>query len=434
MYISNNKEITKVKAKSKNKKFKKLKDSLIRISNPDIKKDILELKDIKFKRKRNYSTNLVNKEQIENKKTDNNNSSINNEKKDNQEENNIEKKVGNININIINNIINNQNPPKKCNISLFGKNLEEKSQKNEGLQKKRKRKNVNKSKKQTIMSDIQNSSNSSSVVNLKNSAYFKKNNKLKKSISPKKIQEKKIENNNIQRNKNNRIIYIDEELNRMIYEEAIIHDKRKYCQYYWSLLRSKHMIILTFASNNDYNVFLLKFSLFILSIALFFSVNTLFFRDSTMHQIFLEKGKYNLIYQIPQVLYSTLISFFITLILKKLSLTQNELIALKREDDQMKFKNHADKSKKCLQIKLYSFFFLGLLFLLFFWYYITAFAAVYINTQIHLIKDTLISFGISMSYPFLINLIPGIFRLNALKDGKKNKEYLFKIGQIISFI
>ena len=442
LYNVNNKEIIK-KAKRKNKKQKKLNDSLIRISNPDINRNILELKGIKFKKKRNYSTNLTNrakKEIIEDKLTDNNNNCINNKNNNKQEENNIEKKVSNININIINNIMNNHNPPKKCNISLFEKNLEEKLHIKEDLQKKKKRKKVKKAKKKSIMSETPNSSNSTSVVNLKKYV-FKKKNKLKKSISSlnefkrhNKLEEKKRENINIQRNNINRVKYIDEELNRMEYEEALIQDKRQYCQYYWSLLKKKHMIVLTFASNDDYNVFLLKFSLFILSIALFFSINTLFFRDSTMHQIFTEKGRYNLIYQIPQVLYSTLISFFMTLILKKLSLSQNEMLAIKREDDQMKSKKLADKSKKCLQIKLYIFFFFGIALLLFFWYYITAFAAVYTNTQIHLIKDTLLSFVITMIYPFPINLIPGIFRLNALKGGNKNKEFIFKIGQIISFI
>ena len=99
------------------------------------------------------------------------------------------------------------------------------------------------------------------------------------------------------------------------------------------------MIILTFVSNDDYNVFLLKCSLFILSVSLFFAINTLFYRDQTMHQIFSQQGKYNLLYQIPQILYSTMISFVMTLILKNLSLSQNELIKIKKELDQKKSMN-----------------------------------------------------------------------------------------------
>ena len=220
----------------------------------------------------------------------------------------------------------------------------------------------------------------------------------------------------------------------MNYEEALQNDKRNYWQYYWSLLKKKHMIILTFVSNNDYNVFLLKYSLFVLSLALYFAINTLFFKDSTMHQIHIEQGKYNLIYQIPQILYSTLISFVMTSLLKTLSLSQNEIIKIKKEINKVKAKKLAEKKKNCLKIKLYSFFFIGLSLLLFFWYYISAFGAVYKNTQIHLIKDTLISFAVSMSYPFLINLIPGIFRFFALKSEKHDKNCLFITSQLIALL
>ncbi len=48
------------------------------------------------------------------------------------------------------------------------------------------------------------------------------------------------------------------------------------------------------------------------------------------------------------------------------------------------------------------------------------FCAVYANTQTHLLKDTFSSFGLSLVYPFGINLIPGLFRIYALRDPKKN--------------
>ena len=64
-------------------------------------------------------------------------------------------------------------------------------------------------------------------------------------------------------------------------------------------------------------------------------------------------------------------------------------------------------------------------------YYIICFCGVYINTQIHLIKDTIISFGLSLIYPFGIYLIPGIFRIPALKAKKRDKIYMYKFSQII---
>ena len=54
------------------------------------------------------------------------------------------------------------------------------------------------------------------------------------------------------------------------------------------------------------------------------------------------------------------------------------------------------------------------------------FNAVYRNTQYLLLKDTLISFGISLIFPFVIYLIPGLLRIPALTDPEKNKKCLYK--------
>ena len=89
---------------------------------------------------------------------------------------------------------------------------------------------------------------------------------------------------------------------------------------------------------------------------------------------------------------------------------------------------------KCLKIKFILYFILSFLLLICFWYYLGTFCAVYKNTQIYLIKDTLISFATSMIYPFVINLIPGLFRLPAIKDDKKDKECLYKFSKIIQLI
>ena len=62
------------------------------------------------------------------------------------------------------------------------------------------------------------------------------------------------------------------------------------------------------------------------------------------------------------------------------------------------------------------------------------FGAVYKNTQYQLIKDTLISFGLSLVYPFGINLIPGIFRIPALSNIKKNKNSLYKFSKFLQII
>ena len=188
----------------------------------------------------------------------------------------------------------------------------------------------------------------------------------------------------------------DYELNSLTYKEALEKDKRTYFQYYLYLLKTKHLIIFTFYTSTDYNSRIIKIILFLFSFSLYFTVNALFFTDSTMHKIYEEKGNVNFIYYIPQIIYSTIISSVISFIIKFLSLSEKNIIEIKKTKENKSEK--ALKILKCLNIKFVLFFILCFIFLFLFWYYLSCFCAVYVNTQIHLIKDTLTSFGLSLIY------------------------------------
>ena len=238
--------------------------------------------------------------------------------------------------------------------------------------------------------------------------------------------------NNLYKNK---IIGLnDEEINSLSYQEALIIDKRTYFQYYCSLLRKKHIILFTFYPNNDYNLAFIKLSLFLISFSLYLTINGFFFTDNTMHKIMIDNGEFDFIFHIPQILYSTAISTISNMILKRLSLSELHILSIKQEKD---IKSAQSKSKKilsCLKIKFIIFFILSFLFMLFFWYFISGFCAVYKNTQLILIENTLISFLISMITPFGTNLLPGIFRISALRAKKKNKKCLYNLSGLVALI
>ena len=241
--------------------------------------------------------------------------------------------------------------------------------------------------------------------------------------------------NNSNKNKILKIkVLNDLEMNSLDYQEALTLDKRTYFQYYCSLLKTKHLVIFTFFLYNDYNLVFIKISLFLLSFSLYFTVNGFFFTDETMHKINEDKGTFNIIFQIPQILYSTVISAVINLILKRLSLSDSHILSIKQEKNIKKAKILGDKILTCLKIKFIVFFIISFLFSFFFWYFISCFCAVYKNTQNILIKNTLLSFGLSMVYPFGLNLLPGIFRIPALRAPKKNKRCLYKFSLLVAMI
>ena len=225
--------------------------------------------------------------------------------------------------------------------------------------------------------------------------------------------------------------YNDYELNSLKYNEALLNDKRKYLEYYFSLLRTKHILIFAIIPSNDYNSTIIKICLFLFSFSLFFSVNALFFNDSTIHEIYEDEGQFKFIYQLPKIIYSTIISSVINTIIRFFSLSEKDILKLKNDNNIKDFISKKKKLYKCLRIKFIWFFKIGFLFLFLFWYYLSCFCAIYKNTQIHLLKDTLLSFLLSLLYPFGIYLIPGIFRIYSLKNKKKSIYILSKIIQIL---
>ena len=226
----------------------------------------------------------------------------------------------------------------------------------------------------------------------------------------------------------------DYELNSLKYEIALKKDKRNYIQYYWSLLKKKHLILFTFLPTNDYNLICIKISLFLFSFSLSLTINGFFFSDEPMHKIYVDNGAFDLLYQLAQIIYSTLICAVINTILKLLSLSESNILEIKKQKNLKKALIKSQKIKIIIIIKFIIFFIFNFVLLLFFWYFISCFCAVYNNTQIILINDTLISFGLSMVYPFITNLLPGLFRIPALRAKNKDKNVLYDISLLIALI
>ena len=55
--------------------------------------------------------------------------------------------------------------------------------------------------------------------------------------------------------------YNEDGINILPYELALQYDKRSYCKYYISLLRTKHNFIFSFCYNKDYNSKIIKIDL-----------------------------------------------------------------------------------------------------------------------------------------------------------------------------
>ena len=276
---------------------------------------------------------------------------------------------------------------------------------------------------------------------LYNNNYINNNINITTNIIPTKKTNSKRSFLNLKNNSQNKIKmiknimnYNKEEINALTYNLALIYDKRSFCQYYNSLLKVKHNLIFSFCNNDDYNSKIIKIDLFFIGFTIYFTVNALFFDDNTMHKIYVEKGKYDFETQIPIALYSSLISMLLNTPLSLLGLSSNRIIQFKQNHLRQGITKRENELNFCLKLKFALFFIISFIFLLFFWYYITMFCIIYKNTQYHLLKDTLISFVLSLLYPFVIFLLPGLFRIPSLSNPKQKKECLYNFSKILQLL
>ena len=144
----------------------------------------------------------------------------------------------------------------------------------------------------------------------------------------------KIRKNNQSKkeNNNNNKKYIDEGINDFCYDLALKCDKRNYCQYYASLLKSQHNLICALFNNKDYNSMIIKINLFFIEFAIEYTLNALFYNNDIMHKIYKSKGDFYLEKQLPIAVYSTIISMILNFPLNFFTLSNDSIINFKQNN------------------------------------------------------------------------------------------------------
>ena len=158
----------------------------------------------------------------------------------------------------------------------------------------------------------------------------------------------------------------DSELNDLDYEDALQFDYRTYCV---SLIRTNHLFFFSFWPQFDYNSRIIKVFLFFFNFAVSFAINSFFFNDETMHKIYEEKGAFNFIYNLPQIIYSSIISGLILGLIEILALTSSNIIKLKEEANETKINKIKEEILFKIKIKVIFFFIISFIFLSAFWIY-----------------------------------------------------------------
>ena len=216
----------------------------------------------------------------------------------------------------------------------------------------------------------------------------------------------------------------------MNYYEASDLDKRSCLKTYWSILMREHYVILTFFSRNDYNLFYVKIERFFILICTEMTMNGMFFVHETMYKK--KTGDTSFAQKIPQIVFSLLITHFIEIILCYLSMTDKHYYEIKALPKIEKNDDRVFDILSCVKKKLIGFFVFTFLVFLFHWYFISAFCAVYQNTQVIFLRDSMIGILTSLIDPFILYGLSCLLRAISLtKCCKKKLSCVYKVSELI---
>ena len=280
--------------------------------------------------------------------------------------------------------------------------------------------------------DIKNTENNEFINSSNDNRKNKRKSIKRKSKFQKDISKKENTEEDTQENKQKAKDLDMYELNNLEYDEACELDNRGFCKTYWSVLLREHLVLFTFFTCYDYNLFYIKIERFFVLICTQMTINGLFFIHESMHRKYTQGEDLNFIEKIPQLLFTLIGAHIIEVILCFFSMTDVHVYEIKSLPKEEKNSEKLLKIMDRMKRKLVWFFFITFLLFLFYWYFISSFCAVYQNTQIIFLRDSGISILTSFLDPFVIYGVTTILRLISLSlCCKKKLGCIYKLSDII---
>jgi len=251
-----------------------------------------------------------------------------------------------------------------------------------------------------------------------------------------KVKENSPDNqNNIEKLSENSQLYdyASDELNELPFEKAIKYDKRNICIYYGNILLTSHIILSVFFRYNDYNLFIVKLGLLLMTFPINLTFNIFFFTNKNIKLSYIKSMDDISTFwsNIPNTIYSSILSSIFLILLKFMALTHNSVRTLRKMNNVDKAEEKSKCILRCIKIRIAMYYLLSFIFLIVFGFYVLCFCNVFENTQIELVKSTLTSWLISILYPFIICFLTSIVRALALL--MKNK-YLYAANKIMQLL
>ena len=229
--------------------------------------------------------------------------------------------------------------------------------------------------------------------------------------------------------------YLSEyEMEGLSYKDAMEIEDRNKSNCYFDLLKEKNKIISIFLNDQDYNLQSMKISTFLFDFNLSLTINALFYNDQAIYEINQQDKASGYQTEYTRVIYSALISGVIGFIVQLLALSHKSIIELRNYKEISQVEIEIPKLIKKLKVKYVIYYALTILLDIVFFYYITAFCAIYLIIQTNMISDSAFSFLLTMSYSIILSLISSIIRIFSIHKKSKFRHCLYFISWVLSLI
>ena len=214
--------------------------------------------------------------------------------------------------------------------------------------------------------------------------------------------------------------YTNEDFNDMKFEDAINQDTRTYYRIFVAYLLEEHIIFNTFCTDVYLELRAIKLSFLVFGYEINFFLNAFFYTDEYISDTYHNDGVLDFFSSLPKSIYSFIVTLVISNLLKMLSSSKKQLLKIiKEKDDKKEFLMALGIELAKFKRKIICYFIIVFILSIFFSYYVSAFCAVYQNSQTFWLIGCLESCALDFVTPFIICLILSTLRYIGLKRRSK---------------
>ena len=229
--------------------------------------------------------------------------------------------------------------------------------------------------------------------------------------------------------------YLSTSVDDMEYDDAIVKDDRKFCEYFSETFKEKQTIANTFFAVDVLKTRTMKIIIFILDIILYLIVNGIFFSENYVSEVYNLEGEEGFFDFFPRSInrfvYTTVVSLIVGFIVDCFFFDEKKIkgIFIREKDNGINLKGEIVTLIREMQRRYLIFIIIVFIILLIALYYILCFNYVYPYMQIEWIKSSIVIMIILQILSILKCLLETIFRFISFRY---KSEKIFKLSKIIN--